>query len=193
MMLGNVVERVNALVSADRHLSGRGDPAHAVEIMSADRLLKKIEPAIADAAHKNERIVDGKALIGVGANQARFAALCLALELLTQHHRAYGVGLRRAQADLDLEGAIARVPARLRFVQIGCGVFRSDDREHRHAAARFGAEQSIDRPPAGAPHQIMQRHVDRGLGAAIAIELHVHGRGGAEADWGNHRRHDGGD
>src|SRR5262245_19524324 len=98
MMPDDVVERVNALVGGDRYLGGDGDLAHAVEIVGTDRLFKKIELAIADAADKGKRAVDGKALIGVGRNQTCFGALRLALERLTQHHRAYGVGLGQAQS-----------------------------------------------------------------------------------------------
>ena len=149
-MAKNVVERMNALVGANRHLGRRGDAAHAIEIVGTDRLLEKIEPAIADAAHKGERTIDGKTLIGVGRHQARLAALREALERPTEHHRAHGVGLGRAQSNLDLESAVARIPARLCLAQVGRRVFRPDDRQHRHAAALFAAEQSIDRPAAGA-------------------------------------------
>src|SRR6516165_4580263 len=104
----------------------------------------------ADAAQKGECTMDGKALIGVGRHQARLAALREALERPTEHHRAHGVGLGRAQTNLDLESAVACIPARLRLAQVGRRVFRSDDRQHRYAAALFAAEQSIDRPAAGA-------------------------------------------
>ena len=66
MVAADVIERVNALVGANRHRARCGDAAHAVKIMRTDGLLEKIEAAIAEATHESERGVDGKALIGVG-------------------------------------------------------------------------------------------------------------------------------
>ena len=100
-----------------------------------------------------QRAIDGKALIGVGRNQTGLALLAnsLALECLTQDLCTCGIGLGRAETDFDLEGAIACVPALLRFTQVGRCILGADYREHRHPAARFAAEQRIDRPSRGAP------------------------------------------
>ena len=145
MMALDVVGRVNALVRAHRDLRRRGDARHTVEIVRLDRLLEKIEAAIANRAHVIERFGGRKTLIGVGRDQA----VAVVLKRRTDGAGALAIGPRRSKAHFDLEGAIAQGPARFGVAQIGGGVLRSDHGQERHPAALLRAEEGMYRPPGG--------------------------------------------
>ena len=155
---------MNALVGADLHFGGRGDAAHAIEItVGTDRLFKKSSPQSPMPRTKRERAIDGKALpIGVGRNPEHRAPPCAwpssawpssAWRSSAYQHRHPSCGTASASGGpnptLELESAVARIPARLRLAQIGRRIFRSNRPRaaYRHAAALFGVEQS-DRPAA---------------------------------------------
>jgi hypothetical protein len=71
---------------------------------------------------------------------------------------------------------IAGGEPRLRFAQIGGGIFRSDHGENRNAVAPPRAKERVDRLPGGAADQIVERDVDGRLGRAIAVHRSVHRR-----------------
>src|SRR5262249_60452482 len=70
VVAADVVEGMDALVSADRDLACGGcDCRHAGEVVRRYRLLEEIQPGIGDRAYVLHRLLRAPALVGVGCNQ----------------------------------------------------------------------------------------------------------------------------
>ena len=90
--------------------------------------------------------------------------------------RALAVDERLVDADLDLEGPKALRLLLAGVAQIGGKLAVADDAEERDAASPLAAEERIGRPVGGAADQIVQRHLDGGLGGVVAVHAAGHRR-----------------
>ena len=81
----------------------------------------------------------------------------------------------RVDADLDLVGGDAGRLLFFRVAQVAVEIAAADHAEQRHAAAFLLAEQRVHRFAGGAAGEIVQRDLDRRLGAVIAVHAAVHG------------------
>ena len=136
---------------------------------AVDRLLEEVEPAAFHRAHIVDGFVGGEALVGVGRNQQAAA------EHLADGARARGVILRRIDADLDLESGKAG------------GLFFAASRTSPSKSPPPTTPISANRlrllPPSSActgwprrlAGEIVQRDLDRRLGAVVAVHAPVHG------------------
>ncbi len=174
VIAADVRERMDAFVGADRDVAGRSrDRCHSGDIVGVHGLLEEIEPGTCDRVDILQCFDLGPALVGIGGDQH------IIPEPRADLAGALGIGERRIDADLDLEGGIAFGLLLLRLAQVGGERAGADDAEDRHTAALLAAEQRISRLPGGAADDIMQRHFDRRLGRAIAVHAVSHRRHGA--------------
>ena len=170
----DVGQAVNAFVRADRQTGiGRRDRRHAGDVVGRDRLLEESQSAAGNRADILHGLLGAPSRIGIGGDQATGA------ENLADAARALAVGDRLADPDLDLEGRKAGGLLGGRVAQVGRELAVADDAEDRDAVANFAAQQRVSRPRGGAPHQIMQRDLDRRLGGVVGIHAAVHRRRGA--------------
>src|SRR5262249_56225803 len=109
------------------------------------------------------------ALVGVGLNQR------IAPEHPAQTAGAFAVYERRVDTDLDLESDIAVRLLLFRLAQVGGERAGADDAEHGHAASLLAAEQRVCRLVGGAADEIVQRDLDRGLCAVVAVHARIPG------------------
>src|SRR5262249_41752547 len=133
-------------------------------------LLEEIEPGVGHRAHVLLRLVGAPALVGVSGNEPAGP------EHGADAPRALGVDERLVDADLDLEGGVTFGLLLLGLAQIGGKRAGADDAEDRHAAALLAAEQRIGGLPGGAADEVVDRHLDRSLGGAVAVHAVAHRR-----------------
>ena len=156
--------RRHRIVGHQRHADSRLHRGEAEKIAARDRLLDMLRVEPLDAADQADRI--GRPIVVVGIHPQRHVRPDRLAHRL--HPREIpGDGL----ADLELDGAMT-LPGLLD--RDGGHPFRLVDPDHRpdhrHLAAQATAEQIVHRNAQLARLQIVQRHVDPGLGPDPALE-----------------------
>ena len=84
-----VIHAVQAFVDADFYATRCGDARHAGNVVTRDRLLKKFDARVGNAAHEPDGFVRRPRLVGIGADQH-----LVILYRCADRTRTFGVGFR---------------------------------------------------------------------------------------------------
>ncbi len=134
-----------------------------------DRLLDQVDARVGEPGDPSRggQLVPG--LVDVEPNA------CAVADRLADRCHMSEIHGRIVRADLELEDVVAA--ARKHFLGLGDvlrGVSRSERPRHRNAVVDLAAEQLVDRLATRSRDQVVKRHVDRGLGEAIALHGRLH-------------------
>jgi hypothetical protein len=152
---------------------GSGGGPRASGCSRPHRLLEEVEACTRERTHVLHRLLRAPALIGIGGDEG------VGSDQRADVARALGIDERLVDADLDLESDIALRLLAFRLAEVGGELAGADDAENGHASSHSAAEERVGGLASGAADEVVQRHLDCGLGRRVRVHARPHGRDGA--------------